>query len=142
MIFWVICKRVFENIDISLSVLEREEKLSTIRDRLQERPEIMIQTMNIDEIKDLIQRQLSFDYDIKYINEKNSEYELIVQRPRKMYGFIIVLPKNDIWRPILKGILFDDKINSLLSSIENTRSYPSIPIQYSINNVNIPFTKH
>lgn len=120
----VMTKSPFDIVNISNSIEQKEDKLDVLRNRLYIDDNIDIRKMSSQEIIDVLQKQLGFDYEPKYYNETDEYIEVVMQYTGKMYGILIVIPKQKIWKPDVIGIIFDDKINMFMGAKENISSEP------------------
>ena len=98
---------------ISDTIKQKEQHTSKIKKKLRPLRKIKTNKLTSKEIIDTLQKQLGFDYNPKYFANKEYHYEIVMQGSGKMFGFLIIIPKHTIWKPVFKGIIFDDKINML-----------------------------
>lgn len=74
---------------------------------------LSIPTFSIDEgtVISILKMQLGSEYEVKSWQDFEKHYEVIVQSPSKMYGIDIIIPKDHVWHPKVRGFIFDDLLN-------------------------------
>jgi hypothetical protein len=129
----VIIPEVFDMLDISQSMNFKELRIDCFNIMLKHLKH-NVSSMTESEIKDVLSRQIGSKYEIILINKRESNYEIVVHQPSKMYGFFIILPIMNVWTPKALGYIFEDNIRLVSGTFKRLSDFREWPFNDDIRN--------
>jgi hypothetical protein len=93
-----------------------------------------VNSMTERDIRNVLSRQIGSSYEIIFINKRESNYEIVVHQPSKMYGFFIILPIINLWTPKALGYIFEDNIRLISGTFKRISDFREWPFNDDIRN--------